>query len=112
MTTVVSVAVLFAVFTSKLALDTTAELTTLGTAAPVAATVSASGGSELPEFKIGGCVHVTICAAAPHVQPVPTPLTYVEPSRQRIGDDDGVVLALPAGCVRNRQRCKRWCRRR
>ena len=75
-----SVAVLFAAFTSKLALDTTAVLTTLGTAAPVAATVSAIGGSELPELSVGGCVHVTTCATAPHVQPVPTPLTYVSPA--------------------------------
>ncbi len=59
-TTVTSDAVLFAALTSKLELVTDAVFVTLGTAAPVAATVKAIGGNELPELRIGGCVHVTV----------------------------------------------------
>ena len=72
----------------------TAVLTTLGTAAPVAATVNAIGGSELPESSVGGCVQVTTCAAAPHDQPVPTPLTYVRPA----GNVSVTTTALSSRC--------------
>ena len=65
---------------SWLALVTVAVFVTLGTAAPVAATVIVIGGSELPGSSIGGCEHVTVCPEAPHVQPAPTPLTNVSPA--------------------------------
>src|SRR5687768_2089529 len=80
MTAVTSDAVLLAALMSWLALVTVGVFVTLGTAAPVAATVIAIGGSELPGSSIGGCVHVTVCAAAEQVQPVPTPLTNVSPA--------------------------------
>ena len=66
---------------SKLALETTAVLTTFGTAAPVAATVSASGGSELPEFKRRRMrARDDLRRRRRTSNPVPTPLTYVSPA--------------------------------
>ena len=79
-TTVTSDAVLFAALMSWLKLVTVAVFVTLGKAAPLAATVSAIGGNELPGSSSGGCVHVTVCPEAPQLQPVPTPLTNVSPA--------------------------------
>ena len=82
----------------------TAVLTTVGTAEPVAATVNAIGGSALPESSGGGCVHVTTCAATAARPAAADATDELEPRRQRVRDDDGVVLALPTGRVRDRQR--------
>jgi hypothetical protein len=89
---------------SWLALVTVAVFVTLGNAAPVAATVSAMGGNELPGSSIGGCVQVTVCPAAPQTQTGADAANVRETRGQRIRHDDGVVFALEAGRVRNGQR--------
>jgi hypothetical protein len=80
---------------SKLALVTVAVFVTLGTAAPLAFTVKAIGGSAAPAFNVGGCVHVTTWPDAPQTHPVPTPLTNVSPA----GNVSVTTIGLSSRCV-------------